>query len=118
MPSIDSYTTWNDPLLRRLATAAPATREDAIRRAELILRTAGVKADIVPRHPAWKAGDVVVVYYGPQRTPYTYVRGRETWPADGDRPAKADGFMNEQYDRDRLKPVLQAGGVPFERTRL
>ncbi|MDG4801734.1 hypothetical protein [Micromonospora sp. WMMD980] len=112
------YFIVDEPFRFGRTSLAGSTRADAIRRAEQILRAAGVKFDLVPRHPEWKAGDVVVVFYGPNRAPYTYVRGKETWPADGGREPKTDAFINKLYDEGRVKPLLQAGGVPFVSGRL
>lgn len=72
--------------------------------------------------PTWRPGDVVVVTFGPIRpTPagtYTYVRGRESWPTDAQRPPKTDEWMTRLYLEGRVRPVLQAGGEPFEGGRL
>ncbi|MCZ7373374.1 hypothetical protein [Micromonospora sp. WMMC250] len=59
--------TFGDPPRR----VVQPTREEAIRRAEQILRAAGVEADIVPRHPKRQPGSVLIVFSGPHRTPKT-----------------------------------------------
>ncbi|OZV74758.1 hypothetical protein CA850_29720 [Micromonospora echinospora] len=71
--------------------------------------------------PTWRPGDVVVVEFprrGAEPATYTYVRGRESWPTDADRPAKTDEWMTAQYLAGRAKPVLQSGGKPFDGGRL
>ncbi|MFI7069539.1 hypothetical protein [Micromonospora sediminicola] len=95
-----------------------ATRAQAIAAAEAILKDHGVKAEIVRTSPAWKPGDVVVVFYGPARSPYTYVRGKSDWLVEKGREPKTDDFMTAQLDAGRLKAVLQAGGEAFDRSRL
>ncbi|MFD6638339.1 hypothetical protein ACFWDN_21260 [Micromonospora chalcea] len=95
-----------------------ATPAQVVKLCEEILKGAGVKAEIVRKSPTWRPGDVVVVYYGPQRNPYTYVRGRENWLVEQGREPKTDEFMTAQLDAGRAKPVLQAGGEPFDGGRL
>ncbi|MFG3715814.1 hypothetical protein [Micromonospora sp. NPDC047730] len=68
--------------------------------------------------PEWRPGDVVVVYYGPRRAAYTYVRGRESWPTDAGREPKSDEWMTGMFLDGRAKPVLQAGGAAFDGGRL
>ncbi|RLK22652.1 hypothetical protein DER29_0490 [Micromonospora sp. M71_S20] len=103
---------------RQYEIARDASPTETIALAKLVLADAGVKAEVVRKSPTWRPGDVVVVFYGPHRTPYTYVRGRETWPTDEGRQPKTDEFMTAQLDAGRLKPVLQSGGEPFDGGRL
>lgn len=104
---------------------AAATIKDAYRVTGLFqIELSGGKNVVVSAHalqpvtPTWQPGDVAVIHYGPHRTPYTYVRGREAWLVEKDRPQKSDSFMNAQLAAGRLKPVLQAGGEPFDPARL
>ncbi|TDC35723.1 hypothetical protein [Micromonospora sp. KC213] len=69
--------------------------------------------------PTWRPGDVIVVTFGhgPRPNPagtYTYVRGRESWPTDAQRPPKTDEWVTRMYLEGRVRPVLQAGGEPFD----
>lgn len=95
-----------------------ATPADVLRAAEAILKDHGVKATITRTAPTWKPGDVVVVFYGPHRAPYTYVRGNAGWLVEKGREPKTDEWMTAELDAGRLKPVLQSGGEPFDGGRL
>lgn len=67
--------------------------------------------------PVWKPGDVVVVRYYADGTPYTYVRGLHGWPGEN-AAAKTDAAISRLWREGRAEPVLQAGGAPFDRSRL
>lgn len=71
---------------------------------------------VAPAAPVWRAGDVVVVRYEGNPTPYTYVRGSRNWP--GERSPKTDAQMDALFAERAATPVLQAGGEPFDPARL
>lgn len=93
------------------------TAREAVDVAATLLRLTGARARIVRTAPIWRPGDVVVVRYrGDDGPAYTYVRGAADWP--GDRRPKTDAEISALYDTGKVQPVLQAGGVPFDRGRL
>lgn len=113
---------WPDdvPLPDSFARRRPPASVDpekVIQAAERVFARYGVKAKVVRTSPDWRPGDVVTVTYPGTSRVYTYVRGRQDWP--GDRvPAKTDAFMDRAFAEGRLTPVLQSGGVAFDRGRL
>lgn len=84
-------------------------------------RVVSVRATKVERlpdpAPVWKPGDVVVVRWSLGSKPYTYVRGARTWPGD-ETLSKKDAEISRLWREGKAEPVLQAGGAPFDRSRL
>ncbi|MEU4568653.1 hypothetical protein [Micromonospora sp. NPDC023956] len=67
--------------------------------------------------PVWQPGDVLVVrWHGPRSRAYTYVRGMKCWP--GETASKTDTEMDDLFLAGKAEPVLQTGGVPFDKSRL
>lgn len=98
------------------AALRATARTVALREAQQILANAGIKADIIVKAPQWKPGDVVVVRFYGNSTPYTYVRGALRWP--GEHVHKTDDEITSLYNSGNATPVLQSGGQPFASSRL
>lgn len=68
--------------------------------------------------PEWRPGDVITIRFanGSQAPEYTYVRGAREWP--GERRNLTDAEVGRRWNQGKVRPVLQAGGQPFDEERL
>lgn len=93
---------------RKIVSLDPVSTPRGLARANnLTPMQVAAAASVEVTAPVWLPGDVVVVRYLGNPTPYTYVRGERDWP--GDRRPKSDAEISRLYAEGRAEHVLRNG---------